>query len=37
LRVQQNVGFGPGTPLAKELAIAADRLTFLSSVLHVVR
>jgi prolyl oligopeptidase len=37
LRVQPNVGFGPGTPLSKELAIAADRLTFLSSALHLGR
>jgi prolyl oligopeptidase len=37
LRVQQNVGFGPSTPLAKELAIAADRLTFLLSALHLAR
>lgn len=37
LRVVYNAGFGPGTPLGKELAIDADRLTFLSGALHLAR
>lgn len=37
LRVVYNAGFGPGTPLGKELAIDADRLTFLSAALHLAR
>ncbi|MGE5099108.1 MAG: prolyl oligopeptidase family serine peptidase [Deltaproteobacteria bacterium] len=37
LRVISNAGFGPGTPLGKELAIDADRLAFLSGALHLAR
>jgi prolyl oligopeptidase len=37
LRVVNNTGFGPGTPLAIELAIDADRLAFLFGALHLAR
>jgi prolyl oligopeptidase len=37
LRVEPDAGFGPGTPVGKELAIDADRLTFLVNVLRPTR
>jgi len=37
LRDVLSAGFGPGTPLGKELALDADRLTFLFGALHLVR
>ena len=37
LRTLSNTGFGPGTPLSKELAIDGDRLTFLLGALHLAR
>jgi prolyl oligopeptidase len=37
LRVVNNAGFGPGTPLEKELASDADRLAFLFGALHLTR
>jgi len=37
LRVVSNAGFGPGTPLGQELAVDADRLTFLFGALHLPR
>jgi prolyl oligopeptidase len=37
LHVVNDAGFGPGTPLEKELASDADRLAFLFGVLHLAR
>ena len=37
LRVDYDVGFGPGIPTAKQLAHDTDRLTFLVDALHVAR
>jgi hypothetical protein len=37
LRVVNDAGFGPGTPLEKELATDADRLAFLFGALHLAR
>jgi prolyl oligopeptidase len=37
LRVEHNVGFGPGTPTAKQLARETDQLTFLANALHLGR
>jgi hypothetical protein len=37
LRTVSSAGFGPGTPLGKELALDADRLTFLFGALHLAR
>ena len=37
LRVDTDVGFGPGTPTAKLMALDVDRLTFLVNALHSER
>jgi prolyl oligopeptidase len=37
LRVEPDAGFGPGTPVGKEVAMDADRLTFLVNALHAGR
>jgi prolyl oligopeptidase len=37
LRVDSDVGFGPGTPTGKQLALDNDRLAFLVDALHVAR
>ncbi len=37
LRVDYDIGFGPGLPTSKVLARDADRLTFLATVLHLGR
>lgn len=37
LRVDYDMGFGPGTPTSKQVALDADRLTFLTNALRVTR
>jgi prolyl oligopeptidase len=37
LRVDYDVGFGPGIPTTKQLALDSDRLAFLVDALHVTR
>ena len=37
LRVDYDAGFGPGIPMAKQLALDSDRLAFLVDALHVAR
>jgi hypothetical protein len=37
LRVDYDVGFGPGIPTTTQLALDSDRLAFLVDALHVTR
>jgi prolyl oligopeptidase len=37
LRVVLDAGYGPGVPTSKRIALDADRLTFLATVLHLAR
>jgi prolyl oligopeptidase len=37
LRVDYNVGFGPGIPIARQVALDADRIAFLADALHIQR
>jgi prolyl oligopeptidase len=37
LRVDYNVGFGPGIPVARHIALDTDRIAFLADALHIQR